>query len=82
MRCLNDSNSLTTVLDVIREVGGVAGVEPDQDFYEAGVTSVLALSLLLELEDKFAVAIPDERFIAARSPRALCTMIDDLKRGA
>ena len=78
---MNDSNSLTAVLDVIREVGGVTDLEPDQDFYEAGVTSVLALSLLLELEDKFAVAIPDERFIAARSPRALCAMIEDIKRG-
>jgi acyl carrier protein len=79
---VNESNALTTVLDVIREVGGVTDLEPDQDFYEAGVTSVLALSLLLELEDKFAVAIPDERFIAARSPRALCAMIEDIKRGA
>ena len=47
-----------------------------------GVTSVQALPLLLELEDKFAVRIPDERFITARSPRALCAIIEDIKRGA
>ena len=79
---MSDSNSLTTVLDVIREMGGVENLQPDQDFYDAGVTSVQALPLLLELEDKFAVTIPDERFIAARSPRALCAVIEDIMRGA
>ncbi|MBI3412447.1 MAG: acyl carrier protein [Planctomycetes bacterium] len=59
---------------------GVAGLEPERDFYDAGVTSVQALPLLLELEARFAVAIPDEQFIQSRTTRALESMIRQLRQ--
>jgi hypothetical protein len=43
-------DSLDAVLNAIRDVTGVNLEQPDQDFYDAGVTSVQALPLLLELE--------------------------------
>jgi acyl carrier protein len=55
-------------------------VQPDQDFYEAGVTSVQSLPLLLELEERFHVTIPDDQFVAARSARRLSEMIQDLSK--
>ena len=70
---------LAAVVDVIREVGGVADLQPDQDFYDAGVTSVQALPLLLELEARFEVTIPDERFIAARTARGLSEVVRGIK---
>jgi acyl carrier protein len=70
---------LDGVLAAIRDVCGVDGLAPDQDFYDAGVTSIQALPLLMELEVRFDVAIPDERFVAVRNPRALCTVIQELK---
>jgi len=72
--------SLDAVLNAIRDVTGVNIVQPDQDFYDAGVTSVQALPLLLELEDRFQVTIPDDQFVAARSARRLCEMIQDLSK--
>ena len=75
-----DSNFLPIVIDVIREVSGISDVSPDQDFYEAGVTSVQSLPLLMELETRFEVSIPDDRFIAARTARQLSEMIDELKK--
>ena len=72
--------SLDAVLNAIRDVTGVNIVQPDQDFYDAGVTSVQALPLLLELEDRFQVTIPDDRFVAARSARRLSEMIQDLSK--
>ena len=71
--CLHD------VLGAIRDICGVDGLAPDQDFYDAGVTSVQALPLLMELEVRFDVAIPDERFVAIRNPRELCAVIQELK---
>jgi acyl carrier protein len=70
---------LIAVIEVIRDVGGVVNLEPDQDFYDAGVTSVQALPLLLELETRFEVAIPDERFMTARTARSLCEVVQRIK---
>lgn len=74
-----EQDCLQDVLAAIRDVCGVEGLAPDQDFYDAGVTSVQALPLLMELEVRFDVAIPDERFVAVRNPRGLCTVIQELK---
>ena len=73
-------NSLDAVLNTIRDVTGVSQVLPDQDFYEAGVTSVQSLPLLLELEERFQVFIPDDQFVAARTARRLSEMIQKLSK--
>ena len=73
-------DSLDAVLNTIRDVTGVNLVLPDQDFYEAGVTSVQSLPLLLELEERFQVTIPDDQFVAARSARRLSEMIQDISK--
>ena len=75
------SQYLATVIDVIRVVGGVTDLQPDQDFYDAGLTSVQALPLLFELEARFEVIIPDDRFIAARTARGLSEMVRGIKQG-
>jgi acyl carrier protein len=36
----------------------------------------------MELEDRFEVAIPDDRFIAVRNTRALCAVITEIKTGS
>ena len=73
-------DSLDAVLSAIRDVTGVNLVQPDQDFYDAGVTSVQSLPLLLELEDRFHVTIPDDQFVAARSARRLSEMIQNIAK--
>lgn len=73
-------DSLDAVLNAIRDVTGVNLEQPDQDFYEAGVTSVQALPLLLELEERFQVSIPDDQFVAARSARRLSEMIQGISK--
>jgi acyl carrier protein len=74
-------DSLDAVLNTIRDITGVSQLSPDQDFYDAGVSSVQSLPLLLELEDRFHVSIPDDRFIAARSARRLSEMIQEISKG-
>lgn len=70
---------LDSILEIIQRVGNLQKCAPDDDFYDAGLTSVLALPLLLDLESEFGVSIPDERFLAARSARSLQQMISDLR---
>ena len=52
---LTDS-TLQTVMEVVKRVGEIAELAPDQDFYDAGLTSLASLTLLLELEP-FACAM-------------------------
>ena len=77
----NFSDVLSDVIKIIGATGNVMGLTPDQDFYDAGVTSVLALPILLELEDQFQVSIPDDLFIAARTARAMADVITKLQQG-
>jgi len=69
---------INSVIAVVTRVGGIADVGPDQDIFEAGMSSVDALQLLLELESEFGVSIPDEDFVAARTPRALLDLVTRL----
>ncbi|MBX9601794.1 MAG: acyl carrier protein [Bryobacteraceae bacterium] len=75
-----DSDYLPQVLEVIQGVGGVSGLAEDQDIYEAGVTSLQALPLLMELEERFGVSIADDQFITARTPRDICAVIAGVKQ--
>jgi acyl carrier protein len=68
------------VIGILRTVGKVESLSADQDFYEAGVSSISALSILMELESTYDVSIPDDEFVAARTPRALQQMIERLKQ--
>lgn len=77
---MSDGN-LSSILEILHRVGGVENLAPDQDFYDAGVSSVSALPLLMEMEDHFQVSIPDERFLAARTAGAMNALILDLRKG-
>ncbi|MBX9628793.1 MAG: acyl carrier protein [Gemmataceae bacterium] len=70
---------LETITGKIREVGKITAVGPDDDFYAAGFSSINALELLLGLEESFGVSVPDDKFIEARTPRALLEMITQLR---
>jgi acyl carrier protein len=65
---------------IVCETGKLSRIDPNQDFYNAGVTSVVALSLLMELESAFSVSIPDDKFIAARTVNALASVIAELSQ--
>lgn len=76
---MSDPNEqLALIVSTVSRIGEIIGIEPDQDFYDAGFISVNALPLLMELEDLFGVAIPDDRYINARSARALNELVTSL----
>lgn len=71
---------LPQILNMLARIGGIPNLAPDQDFYDAGVSSVSALPLLLEMEERFGLSIPDERFIAARTASDLEKLVDELRQ--
>jgi acyl carrier protein len=74
------SEELVRITTLVCRIGTIPRVEPDDDFYDAGFSSIHALTLLLELEEAFGVSIPDEDFIQARSVRSLGALIERLKQ--
>jgi acyl carrier protein len=73
---------LEKIVAIVCRVGSIAGVGPDEDFYDAGVSSVAALTLLLELEDAFATTIPDDQFVEMRTARQIYELMSQLTRKA
>lgn len=67
------------VIEVVCRIAEIPGLEPDQDYYAAGLESVRALEVLIELETAFGVTIPDDAFIQCRTAADLTRMIADLR---
>lgn len=56
------------------------GFDEKADLYsDLGVASIKAMELLLELEERYGVSVPDEEFIEATSLERLAAMIHRLK---
>ena len=70
---------LDRVCDVVKRIGELDAIEPDQDFYQAGIDSMRGMDIMLELESEFDLTIPDDKFVKARTPRALSDLVSQLK---
>lgn len=70
--------NLTEVAEIVCEIGSLTQLDPDSDFYEAGVSSIQSLPLLMQLEDRFNISIPDEQFTQVRTVRQLGALIEGL----
>ncbi|MBA2291042.1 MAG: acyl carrier protein [Gemmatimonadales bacterium] len=68
-------SDVTRIAELIARIAKIEPPAPDADIYRAGLESTDALELLLELEDMFSVAIPDDRFITARTSDDIAAMI-------
>ena len=66
---------LAEVTEIIARIAAVTDLGPDQDYYEAGVTSLAVLPIIMEISDRFEVEIPYDAFIEARSPRQISDII-------
>jgi acyl carrier protein len=75
------NESLARVVAIVCETGQIAEISADEDFYDAGFTSLRSLQLLLQLETEWDIAIPDEEFIHAWSARSLYELVARVKDG-
>jgi acyl carrier protein len=75
-------DTLARVMALVKDTGQVGEIGPDDDFYDAGFTSLRSLELLLQLEAEWNVSIPDEAFVAARTVRSLGALLDRAREDA
>lgn len=63
-------------LNIVRAVGGVPDLGPDDDIYDVGgIASINAALLLTDLEEAYGVTLEDDQFMAARTPRDLHQLV-------
>jgi|KBSMisStaDraftv2_1062788.scaffolds.fasta_scaffold841751_2 acyl carrier protein len=67
------------IVEIIKGAGELETLDASQDFYKAGIDSMKAMDVMLQLETDFGVTIPDERFIQARTADALASLVDALR---
>ncbi|MGH7594198.1 MAG: acyl carrier protein [Gemmatimonadales bacterium] len=77
-----NADALTAVQDLIARIARIPRPDPDMDMYTAGLASVDALELLVELEDAFGIAIPDDRFVNVRTAAGLAELVGELAGGS
>jgi acyl carrier protein len=70
---------LEKIIDSICRIGKIDSLFPAVDMYTAGLRSIDALTLLMELEEMFGLSFPDDKFIAARTPAALHELLIQLR---
>lgn len=68
------------IQDVICRVGKLERIGADDMLGEAGFSSMNALELLMELETVYEIAIPDDRFISARTARDVHHLVASLRK--
>jgi acyl carrier protein len=76
-----DLQVITEILSRLLNEESVS-VNVDEDIYQAGLTSIMVLPLLVELEESFQVVIPDTQFMEARSARALARLVAQVRNSS
>jgi acyl carrier protein len=79
METTGTDRDLHLVNEIICRMLNREDVSPDGDIYQAGLTSIMVLPLLAELEEAFQTTIPDTEFLDARTPRDLAQMIGRIR---
>ena len=75
----NAEQDIRTIKEILCRLLSQESIADDEDIHEAGLTSIMVLPLLSEIEDKFGLSIPDNEFLDAKTQRALAQMIQRLR---
>ncbi len=72
------ADAITSILPLIVRIAKIPLPAPTQISTRAGLASVDALELLVELEEAFGITIPDDRFVGARTAVDLAALVNEL----
>lgn len=74
---------LARIVGFVCEIGKIppGKLGPDDDFYDAGMSSIQVHPLMLDLEDAFEVQFVDGLSDKIRTPRAIHDLIQSLRAG-
>lgn len=74
----HSGRSLNDLMPILRKTLGTDSLTPDEDFYDAGITSIMVLPLIAEIEEHFGVVISDNDFQNANTGREVAAYIETL----
>lgn len=67
------------IVQILSNLLGRKNVGADEDILAAGLTSIMVLPLLTEIEDTFEVRLPDFTFLNSRTPRDLARLVQECR---
>jgi acyl carrier protein len=70
---------LETLKDILCRLLSCESIVEDEDIHLAGLSSIMVLPLLAEIEDTFRLTVPYDNFVNARTPRTLAQLIQQLR---
>ena len=66
---------LHKIKEILNQLLNQESIGDDENFYEAGLTSIMVLPLLSEIETSFDLKISDSEFLDARTPKELAQLV-------
>ena len=75
-------NDIDRVRKIVATAGELDDIGPNEDLYAAGIDSIQALEIMVDLEAEFGVAVADEQFVKARTAADLLALVVGLRSGA
>lgn len=76
------SEVLSAVLDALRSIKPKVDAQPDMDLRaDAKLDSLDALELVAQIEQRFRVPVPDERWRQMRTPRHIADYVQSVLDG-
>lgn len=76
------SHTIQGLLDIWRNILGISKIAIDDDFYELGGNSLLAISLIAKIRARFNINIPSTTLFKERTISALAKTIESYKHEA
>lgn len=68
-----------TIKEMLKRLLNHEDMGDDENIYEAGLSSIMVLPLLSEIEETFGLTIPDSEFLDAHTPRALAQVVQRVR---
>jgi acyl carrier protein len=70
---------LDRIKQILAQLLNQEAIGDDENFYQAGLTSIMVLPLLSEVEEAFDVKIPDKDFLDAQTPKDLAKLVKRIR---
>jgi acyl carrier protein len=72
---MDDDSAEAAISRIVCRIANLARLDPTQDYFDAGLESVQALELLVELESLFGINLSDDEFARTRTVRDLGRLV-------
>jgi acyl carrier protein len=72
---MDDDSAEAAITQIVCRIANLARLDPTQDYFDAGLESVQALELLVELESLFGINLSDDEFARTRTVRGLGRLV-------